>query len=337
VDFRAGPPQRATIVAVTESASESRSGTRDGVGDPRWPRAADWLAAGPGDRVVDLALLGVPAFATSLSPTGAQETPGAVRAALARFGTWSTTRAIDLADVAPLDLGDVPDPDGPGGEGRTGKAVAAAVTQARLLAALGGDNSITFAVTLGAARGALATAGLVTLDAHHDLRDGRSNGSPVRRLVDAGLDPTRIVQVGIADWANSPQYARRAADLGITVLSRDRIATQQPAEWMRAALGIAGRAGGPVHVDLDVDVCDRAVAPACPASLPGGISAYELRAAAFLAASDRRVSSLDITEVDATADTSDGRTVRLAALCVLEAAAGLASRPAASADQRRDA
>jgi formiminoglutamase len=95
---------------------------------------------------------------------------------------------------------------------------------------------------------------------------------------------------------------------------------------MAEALDVAGSGGGPVHVDLDVDVCDRSVAPGCPASAPGGISADELRAAAFAAGADQRVRSVDLTEVDATADVPDGRTVRLAALCLLEAAAGLASR-----------
>jgi formiminoglutamase len=95
---------------------------------------------------------------------------------------------------------------------------------------------------------------------------------------------------------------------------------------MLEALEIAGSAGGPIHVDIDVDVCDRAVAPACPASVPGGLSAFELRRAARVAASDLRVASLDIAEVDASADTPDGRTVRLSALCVLEAFAGVASR-----------
>jgi formiminoglutamase len=75
-----------------------------------------------------------------------------------------------------------------------------------------------------------------------------------------------------------------------------------------------------------VDVCDRSVAPGCPASVPGGISAKHLRRATYLLAADHRVGTMDVTEVDATADTPDGRTVRLAALLVLEAAAGLASR-----------
>jgi formiminoglutamase len=47
---------------------------------------------------------------------------------------------------------------------------------------------------------------------------------------------------------------------------------------------------------------------------------------AFLFAHDPRVRGMDITEIDATADADDERTVRLAALLVLEAAAGLALR-----------
>jgi formiminoglutamase len=38
------------------------------------------------------------------------------------------------------------------------------------------------------------------------------------------------------------------------------------------------------------------------------------------------VTSIDLTEVDATADAADHRTVRLAALCVLEAIAGVEER-----------
>jgi len=79
-----------------------------------------------------------------------------------------------------------------------------------------------------------------------------------------------------------------------------------------------------VHLDIDVDVCDRSVAPGCPASVPGGLEAWELRALVRAATGDRRIVSADVVEVDATADASDGRTVRLAALCVLELLAGRA-------------
>jgi arginase family enzyme len=234
--------------------------------------------------------------------------------------------APDLGALRFADAGDIHEPDGPEGEARTIAAVASALDRSSALVALGGDNSVTVATALGAWGDDLDRAGLVTIDAHFDLRDGVSNGSPVRRLVEAGLDGRRIVQIGIADFANSAAYARRAAELGITVIHRDELHGRRPADVMGEALDIAGAAGGPVHLDVDVDACDRSVAPACPASVPGGLSAWELRALVRAAGSDRRVRSADLVEIDATTDAADERTVRLAALCVLEFAAGLAAR-----------
>lgn len=293
--------------------------------DPLWPRAGDWPrdATGP----IDLALVGIPTWRTSLSPTSAHATPAAVRAALRRFTPFAATsggRNVDGLVLA--DFGDAVEPDGPDGEPVARRLMADAIARSAVTVALGGDNAATVPAALGAWGDSIRSAGLVTLDAHHDLRDGISNGSPVRRLIEAGLDGRRVVQVGIADFANSRAYTERARDLGITVIPRDALHSRPMADVMAEALEIAGAGGGPIHVDLDVDVCDRSVAPGCPASVPGGIAAHELRAAARAAGADPRVRSVDITEVDALADAPDGRTVRLAAVCILEVAAGLAAR-----------
>lgn len=299
--------------------------------DPMWPRAAAWFAPPVPEAPVaaDVGLLGVPAFRTSISPTGAHATPAAVRAALERYSTWSASHGVDIGRLSAVDFGDVEEPDGAEGEERTAAAAAHSARLSRLLVAVGGDNSITYSVARGVFEGdgiPLESCGLITVDAHHDLRDGMSNGSPVRRLVEAGLPGDRVVQIGIADFANSPAYAARARELGIVVIARDELRERRPAEIVARALAIAGDGGGPVYVDLDVDVCDRAAAPGCPASAPGGLSADELRRFAFLLARSPRVCAVDIAEVDATADAPDGRTVRLAALLVLETAAGLAMR-----------
>ncbi|GAA3593468.1 formimidoylglutamase [Klugiella xanthotipulae] len=300
--------------------------------DPLWPRTGSWPAPGtlPTGANADLGLIGLPTWRTSLSPTQAHTTPNAIRAALRRYG--STTRLRDGRTLALdnlltiVDAGNVAEPDAPVGETGAVDAVAALAARARLVLALGGDNAATVPAVLGTWGADIATAGLITFDAHHDLRDGVSNGSPVRRLVEAGLDGRRIVQIGIADFANSVAYTRRAADLGITVIPRNDLHTRPLSEIITEACDVAGSGGGPIHVDIDVDVCDRSVAPACPASLPGGLAAHELRTAARLVARDTRVASIDLTEIDATTDTPDGRTVRLAALLVLETLAGLAER-----------
>ena len=289
--------------------------------DELWPRAGDWPALDSFDGAVDLALMGVPAWRTSLSPTGAHATPAAVRDALRRYSPALMSGPIDLGALRIADAGDVAEPDGPDGEAGVRALAADAAARARLVVALGGDNSATYGVAQG-----VGVTGLITLDAHFDLRDGVSNGSPVRRLIADGLDPRRIVQIGIADFANSVQYARRAAEYGITVIGLDDVRRRGVDDVMAEALEVAGAGGGGIHLDIDVDVCDRSVAPGCPASVPGGLAAWELRALARAAASDPRLISADIVEVDATADAPDQRTVRLAALCVLELLAGLGTR-----------
>jgi formiminoglutamase len=274
----------------------------------------------------DISVFGVPAHKTSISKTGAHKTPAAIRKALLRYSTYNSTRRLDIASLKVKDLGDVKSPDSLEGEQRTSSMASLAAAKSALTVALGGDNSITFAVARGVFGSDLSNAGLITLDAHHDLRDGISNGSPVRRLIEAGLNPKRIVQIGIADFSNSPAYAQRAQELGIRVIARSELRRRSVEDIWAEAISIAGAGSGSVHVDFDVDVCDRAVVPGCPAAAPGGISADELRQFAYLAGWSNLVKSIDITEVDATADAPDGRTVRLAALLLLEAAAGLASR-----------
>jgi formiminoglutamase len=289
--------------------------------DPRWPRAAHWLSAGQAAGA-NFVVLGVPAHETSISPTSAHTTPAAIRAALLRYSTHHLELDVDVRDLSIFDAGDVTSPDHEAGEVRVAEKVKSLSLSDALLCALGGDNSITYSVMSGLFGGELANAGLITFDAHYDLRDGISNGSPVKRLIDAGLNPKNIVQIGIADFSNSPEYAKRARELGITVISRSQLRKHDISNIVHHALHQLSECSAGIYVDFDVDVCDRSVVPACPAAAPGGISADELRQAARLVGEHLNVKAIDITEIDASIDAEDQRTVRLAALLVLEAAAG---------------
>jgi arginase family enzyme len=281
--------------------------------DANWPRASAWLRPDDGAKA-DISIFGVPANTTSISPTGANKTPAAIREALVRYSLQGSTGSLET--LVARDFGDIEGPDT--NEGATSSLAVQLPASSELTIALGGDNSITYAVARH------LRGGLITFDAHHDIREGVSNGSPVRRLIDeAGFDPKRMVQIGINDFSNSPEYSRRAKELGITVISRDELARRSPEDVIAQALEIAGP---DTHVDFDVDVCDRAFVPACPASAPGGISAFELRTFANLVTRNRNVKSIDITEIDAPLDAPDQRTIRLGALLILEAAKGLMGR-----------
>mgnify|MGYP000001602069 CR=1 FL=1 len=291
--------------------------------DAKWPRAAHWLKPFADEANIDVAVYGVCASQTSISPTGAHTTPDAIRGALLRYSTYSWAHDIDLNELVARDFGNNFHPDSQQGEEQTKHLAKQASKVSQLAIALGGDNSVTFAAMAGGHD--LTKSGLITFDAHHDLRDGVSNGSPVRRLVEAGLPGNKIVQIGINDFSNSPQYAKLAKDLGILVITRDQLRRQSPEQTWQQAIDFLGNVDS-IHVDFDVDVCDRSVVPACPAAAPGGISADEIRQFAFLAGKTNTVSSMDITEIDATADSPDQRTIRLAALLILEAATGVALR-----------
>jgi len=283
--------------------------------DPLWPRAQSLLSK-DSNVDIDVALFGIPASQTSLSPTSAHQTPDAIREALLRYSIAHSDSRVDLSKLTISDLGNIESSDVD--ENRTIARVGEISRQCKLMIALGGDNSITYS----AAQGSEAT-GLITLDAHYDLRDGISNGSPVRRLIEAGLSGRHVVQIGIADFSNSPEYAKRAKDYGITVIPRSELRRRNPKEIWAQALELAGEK---IFVDFDMDVCDRSVVPGCPAAAPGGISADEIRQFAFLAGASQSVIGIDVTEIDSEKDSADERTVRLAALVVLEMIAGYSAR-----------
>jgi len=292
--------------------------------DPNWPSARSLFVASSNANRANVALVGLATFATSVTPRSATSTPEAIRRSLERFSTWSYSDSVDLSEViALIDCGDIPEPDDESAQQRLRAIFDSLDASVELRVVLGGDNAATWH-----ALGALATSdmsqwGLITLDAHLDLRDGVSNGSPVRQLLEAGLPGANVVQVGLADFSNSAFYAQRAHDAGITVISRDEMRSLSLEDVVDRALAIAGAGGRKVYVDIDMDAGDRSVVPGCPASAPGGLSADEMRRFVRRVASDPRVAALDVTEIDVDRDSADQRTVRLAALLVLEALAGV--------------
>jgi formiminoglutamase len=197
----------------------------------------------------------------------------------------------------------------------------------RAVVILGGDNSITRpGVHAVAAR--LERTGLLTLDAHHDLRDtghGLTNGNPVRALLEDGLPGVNVVQVGIQPLANPAASPQVAEEAGITVVTAEEIGARGIRDVVRRALDHLDRVADAIYVDLDIDVLDRAFAPGAPGSRPGGLHPGELQAAARLCGAEPKVRAIDIVEMDPERDVAES-TALAAAGCYLSFAAGLEAR-----------
>ena len=302
--------------------------------------AREWLARGgaapaaPAGGEVGLAVLGAPLARASISPSQAHLTPAALRAALTRFSTHDVDHGVDLERQVVRDLGDVEgdagDRDALAAHARLEAAVAAAACLAPVVAVIGGDNSVTRPAMSGLSGGALGSGwGLLTLDAHHDVRPpvpGPSNGSPVRELVELGLPGERVAQVGLHGFANDADHVRWARERGLHVRRAAEVRAVGMPRLLDEVLAVLERHGvRRLYVDVDLDVLDRAYAPACPASMPGGLAPHHLQEAAHLLGADPRVAAVDLTEVDAAADVA-GATVRCMASVFLAFCGGLVDR-----------
>ncbi|MBV8527534.1 MAG: arginase family protein [Candidatus Dormibacteraeota bacterium] len=295
--------------------------------------AREWLASAQPE-FPDISLVGAPVSRASISPSQAWTTPPAFRETLARFPTWEAAHEIDLAELAIRDTGDVADDrgdaDGVAGRERVRTACAEAAALGGGVFVVGGDNS----VTVPAMQALMASRpgdgwGLVTLDAHHDCRpldDGPNNGTVVRELIEAGLPGKRVAQIGIHPLGNDLDNAQWAREQGVHVYPVREVRLHGAhAILHEAQLALTGAGVTSLYVDFDLDCADRSEAPACPASLPGGMAAADLIQFARLLGNHFGVAGADITEVDASADLAD-TTMRLAACVFLSFCAGYACR-----------
>ena len=274
--------------------------------DPSWPRASAWLAAGSGSGRPSCVMVGVPTSAGSISPSQAHTTPRVFREALAGFSPFDGEAGVDLADLAMADGGDwaVADLDL---EAMIDFVAASASELPRDVTAafIGGDNAITRPLVRGLARGELAGMGVLTFDAHHDVRtleSGPRNGTPIRGLIEDGLPGDHVAQIGIHSFANSSTYRAFCDDAGIAVHTMEEVDHRGITTVVDDALGRLAARVDRIYVDFDIDVLDRSFAPGCPGSRPGGMLPRQLAAAARRCGTHPAVIAADFVEVDAMAD-----------------------------------
>ncbi len=298
------------------------------INDPYWPRADVWLAQEHPDP--DILVVGVPTSRASLSPSQADLAPLEVRDRFSRFSTFHGEWGIDFGEVSVRDEGNWPVSELDMHQmPEVVEGLAGSLARGPLTIYLGGDNAITrpLARSLSPDR---KKVGLITFDAHHDVRTlelGPTNGAPVRGLIEEdGLPGENVAQVGIHSFANSAEYRAYCDEQGVTVLTVADVAQRGIGSVVEDALTVVAVKTDAVHVDVDIDVLDRAFAPACPGARPGGLALRDLAEAVRICARNPKVAAIDLVEVDPASD-QDGLTLDVMAHLTLSAVAGYAERP----------
>jgi len=191
---------------------------------------------------------------------------------------------------------------------------------------VGGNNAVTrpgvHAVGLP-----LDKVGLITLDAHFDMRDlsrGLGNGNPVRALIEDGMPGANIAQVGLMPFANSQEMHRDALAAGNRVITLKQVRDHGIDAAIEAALKHVQHCEA-IVVDCDIDVIDRGQLPGAPGARPGGMAANDFFAAVRKLAAEPRVRLIDLTEWDPPLDPTDLSSL-VAGRWVAECLAGFEAR-----------
>ncbi|WP_163847081.1 arginase [Pseudooceanicola aestuarii] len=193
---------------------------------------------------------------------------------------------------------------------------------------MGGDHSLSAGTVAGIARYAAMQARplfVLWLDAHPDLHSldtttsGNLHGTPVAYVtgqpgceayppLTAPVDPGNLCMMGIRS-VDGPEGAR-IRDQGFAVHDMRALDETGVLAPLRAFLGRVMAANGLLHVSLDVDFLDPAIAPAVGTTVPGGATFREAHLIMEVLGDSGLVTSLDLVELNPFLD-ERGRTASL--------------------------
>ncbi len=182
---------------------------------------------------------------------------------------------------------------------------------------LGGDHSLSAGTVAGVARRAAEVGRplfLLWLDAHPDFHtlastaSGNLHGVPMAYVtgregfegyfppLPVAVPPERVAVMG----ARSVDPAERAAlaRAGVTVFDMRTIDEQGVKPLLVEFLARVRAAGGMVHVSLDVDFLEPAIAPAVGTTVPGGATFREAHLVMEMLHDSGLVCSLDVVELN---------------------------------------
>lgn len=277
-------------------------------------------------------IIGVPFDGAVLGRRGAAHGPAGIRQAMSGFSNYNVELGMRLEGSRVFDLGDL-EVDAENvfnAHEEIEREVSQCLREDSLLALLGGDNSISLPA-LKAVAWEYEKIGLVAIDSHFDLRgeiggkptSGSSYGLAVEHSI--GLDPKRVVEVGIHGFLNSEKYAKKAERLGISIMTASDVRERGPTEAAKEAFRTASKGANAVYLSVDMDAVDLAQVSGVSAPNAGGIRADELFELVYNIAGEVKVRCADIVEIAPSLDPT-GRSQVVAATALTYMLAGFQNR-----------
>lgn len=264
-------------------------------------------------------VVGAPYDRTSTYRAGSRFGPAAIREASQNIETYSIRSQLDLEKVPICDVGDLHIVDELDETLRRLERVVNDIVSARKIPImLGGEHTM----TLGVIRALGPSVGVVSFDAHGDLRDEYSGLKTMHatfmRRVSEIVGPERIVEIGLRALCSEEIEFLKSSKL--RYVTTQKLMEQQAKDAARAVRRLVGNMKR-IYVTIDMDVFDPAYAPGV-----GNPEAEGLSPSHFFTILDA-VLGLPIVGVDVVETAPDydkgGATAVLASRVVFEAIAGI--------------
>ena len=187
---------------------------------------------------------------------------------------------------------------------------------------IGGDHSLAAGSVAASADFVRKTTskplGLIWVDAHGDMNTpqttttGNVHGMPLAALLGSepsslasigtspSVTPRHTVLLGIRNLDEEEKARIRAS--GVHVFTMKDIDRDGIARVAERAIALASENTGGLHVSFDLDACDPTVAPGVGTPVRGGFNYREAHMIMELVADSRRLTALDLVEVNPTLD-----------------------------------
>jgi len=187
---------------------------------------------------------------------------------------------------------------------------------------IGGDHSLAAGSVAASADFVRKTTskplGLIWVDAHGDMNTpqttttGNVHGMPLAALLGSepsslasigtspSVTPRHTVLLGIRNLDEEEKARIRAS--GVHVFTMKDVDRDGIARVAERAIALASENTGGLHVSFDLDACDPTVAPGVGTPVRGGFNYREAHMIMELVADSRRLTALDLVEVNPTLD-----------------------------------
>ena len=264
---------------------------------------------------------GVPYDKTSTYKAGSRFAPGTLRDVSANMELYSVRSKVDLEQVAVHDWGDVDIVENLVETLDRVKSVCSELLDSKKIPIMaGGEHSVTKA----AADALPDDTGLVSFDAHLDLRDEflgeKLSHATFMRRVSEKIGSDHIMEVGIRAFSRPElDFTRKSGVTMITPQDLREAGISKTAQRIRGFLSRFSHS----YVTVDIDVLDPAFAPGVGNPEPDGLSTDELLTL-IDASMEENIIGFDLVEVSPQLDS--GQTAAVGVKVIFEAIAALSAR-----------